>query len=104
LAARITPSRGGKPDKLARDAIMVALNREVAGADGQPTKRLYVIADKLVERAAEGDLAAIKEVIDRVDGKAHQGVSVAGDEDGGPLIQRIEYMVVDPADDQSGRE
>ena len=78
LAARNTPSRGAKPDKLARDAIMVALNREMVGADGRPTKRLYVIADKLTELAAEGDISAIKEVFDRVDGKATQSLDAEG--------------------------
>ena len=72
MAARLTPSKGAKPDKLARDAIMVALNREMDGLDGKPTKRLYVIADKLTELAAGGDIQAIKEVFDRVDGKATQ--------------------------------
>lgn len=74
--------KGSKPDKLMRDAIMVALNREASGADGKPTRKLYQIADKLVDLAAEGDMQAIKEVNDRVDGKATQ--IIAGDA-GNPL-------------------
>lgn len=74
MAARNTASAGGKPDKLMRDAIMVALQREAEGADGKPTKKLAIIAAKLVDKAAEGDIAAIKEVADRVDGKPPQAI------------------------------
>ncbi len=78
MAARKTPSKGGKPDKLMRDALILELNREAQDADGQMTKRLRHIARKLVDKAAEGDVAAIKEVNDRVDGKAHQSVEMSG--------------------------
>ena len=37
-------------------------------------KRLHAMAEKLYEKAAEGDLAAIKEVGDRLDGKATQQI------------------------------
>ena len=37
-------------------------------------RRLRVIADKLVEKAEEGDLQAIREVIDRLDSKPSQVV------------------------------
>ena len=48
MAGRGNPKpTGSKPDKLMRDALMVALNREAKDADGKPTKRLYVIAEKL---------------------------------------------------------
>jgi hypothetical protein len=70
MAARKTPSRGSKPDKLMADALRVALRREALDADGRPTKRLAVIADQLVRKAMEGDIAAIREVFDRIDGRA----------------------------------
>lgn len=79
MAARITPSKGGKPDKLMRDALMVALNREAVDADGQKTKKLNIIAAKLVELAVGGDIQAIKEISDRVDGKPSQ--AIVGDPD-----------------------
>jgi len=73
LAKRGNPNpTGSKPDKLMRDAIMVALNRAAKDADGKPTRKMALIADKLVELAIEGDMAAIKEINDRVDGKASQ--------------------------------
>jgi hypothetical protein len=73
MATRLNPSKGGKPDKLMRDAIMVALNREVDRA-GQKTKKLYLIADALVDLAVDGDMQAVKEVNDRVDGKSAQPI------------------------------
>ena len=69
---------GGRPvgstkPKIMTDALILALNREAG--DGQ-TKQLAMIAKRLVERAAEGDVQAIKEVFDRVDGKPHQSVDL----------------------------
>ena len=41
-------------------------------------KRLVNIAEKLVKAAENGDAWAIKEVIDRVDGKAIQATEISG--------------------------
>lgn len=72
MAARKIGSSGHKSDKLIRDALMVAIKRETTGPDGKKNTRLWLIADQLAELAAQGDLQAIKEVADRIDGKAHQ--------------------------------
>ena len=37
-------------------------------------KRLHALAEKLYEKAAEGDMAALKEIGDRLDGKATQQI------------------------------
>lgn len=66
------------------DALMLALNRTANGivdGDGKPTKKLSLIADKLVDKAVDGDTQAIKEVFDRTEGKAAQAVILQGDED-----------------------
>lgn len=76
-AQKRSNSRGGKPDKLMRDAIMVALQREAE--KGGKTKKLYVIADKLVDKAMEGDIQAIKEICDRVDGRPPQSHEIQND-------------------------
>lgn len=78
MAARNTPSRGGKPDKLMRDALVLELHQEAQDADGVMTKKLRQIARKLVDKAIEGDVPAIKEINDRVDGKAHQSIDMSG--------------------------
>jgi hypothetical protein len=75
LAERKNPSLGAKPDKFLRDALIVALHREAAAAKGKAkTKKLFLLADKLVDRALEGDVGAIREIFDRVEGKAMQRV------------------------------
>lgn len=54
----------------------IAIN-EAGKAEG--TTKLRDIADALVNKATEGDIQAIKEVADRLDGKVPQ--AVIGDED-----------------------
>ena len=67
--------KGSNKAKLMTDALILALHREAQTEEG-PTRKLAVIADQLVERAMEGDVQAIREVFDRVDGKAHQSVDL----------------------------
>src|SRR3954465_1377968 len=69
------------------DALRLALR-------GDPL-RLRRIAEKLAEKAEEGDLAAIRELADRLDGKPAQA-QVHSDADGGPLrvvIRRLADVV-----------
>ena len=79
MATRKQPSNGGKPDKIIRDAIAIALKREAQDADGKKTRKVTLLAQKLVDKACEGDVMAIKEVADRMDGKPTQAVDVAAD-------------------------
>lgn len=80
MAGRGNPNpKGSKPDKLMRDALILALNREAISADGQPTKKLNVIAEAVVEKAATGDVAAATFVRDTTDGKPAQVIQ--GDPD-----------------------
>lgn len=67
-----------------RDALMLALHREAKNADGQKTKKLNLVASKLVDLAVNGDIQAIKEINDRVDGKVSQAHEIGG-ADGGPI-------------------
>jgi len=80
------PGRSGTnkgKDKLWSDAVRRAVLRTV---EGTKTKRLDQLADKLVSEAADGNVIALKEIGDRLDGKPVQ--AIAG-EDGGPLLVRI---------------
>lgn len=75
---------GKQPDKVMRDAILAALQSEISvRGKARKIKRLDAIADQLVSLAADGNLTAIREICDRIDGKATQ--PVAGDKDN-PLI------------------
>jgi hypothetical protein len=76
LAARNTPSKGGKPDKIMRDALSLELAREDKDpVDGLKAKRVRLIAKALIRKGMEGDVAAIREINDRMDGKVPQGIA-----------------------------
>lgn len=90
MAERNTPSKGAKPDKLMRDALILELYQEAIDADGVITKKLRLVARALVNAALNGDIPAIKEVNDRVDGKSPQAVT---GEDGGPIAVIIKNYV-----------
>jgi hypothetical protein len=76
------PAGSPNKDKPFRDA----LRMEISDADGD-RKKLRAIAAALVAKASEGDVQAIKEVADRLDGKVAQAI-VGEDENGnqGPLV------------------
>lgn len=69
-----------------------ALKRAIAQDDGV---RLRQAAETLLDRAAEGEGWAIKELADRLDGKAFQSVEITGDSDN-PLVHKIQLEIVDP--------
>ena len=85
MAARLNPSKGAKPDKLMRDALIVELNREGEDENGKKRKKFNILAANLVKKGMFNDLAAIIAIFDRVDGKPPQAVSVGQDPDKGPL-------------------
>jgi hypothetical protein len=90
------PNPGGRPkEKPFRDA----LRMEIAQATADDSLRsLRRIARKLLDEASEGDLQAIKEVADRMDGKVPQGI--VGDDEADPVnvLHRIERVIVRPSD------
>lgn len=68
------PGRSGTnkgKDKPFRDALRLA----IADADDNPRK-LRHIAEALFDKACDGDVAAIKEIADRLDGKVAQGIDM----------------------------
>jgi hypothetical protein len=71
-------SKGQLRDKPFRDALRKAIMR----ADGDE-RRLDKIATALVRKAAMGDVSAIKEVGDRIDGRVPY--KMGGDEEGQPV-------------------
>lgn len=75
-----------------RNAIDKALECE-SKAEGQ--EKLVEIAKELLKLAQGGDLAAIKELGDRMDGRPAQSVYLGGDEEH-PLIHEVRRTIVDP--------
>lgn len=84
---------GGRKAKKAREALERHFLR-----DGEDMPQLMRIAAKLAARAEEGDVASIKEVFDRMDGKVPQ--AIVGDDDMDPVnvLARIERVIVKPTD------
>ncbi|MGI9384273.1 MAG: hypothetical protein ACR2PO_14065 [Methyloligellaceae bacterium] len=73
-----------------RDALILELNEVAEEADGVVTKKLRRVARALVEKAMSGDVPAIREINDRVDGRVPQAVGSPREGAGiGPLIVEI---------------
>lgn len=90
MAAAENP-KGRWSEKIWRDAIRVAVSR--AQEDPAKGKRLVALADALVEAGMAGDVSALKEIGDRLDGKVPQA-HVGGDEDDNPVkhVHRVELV------------
>ena len=96
--ANRTNHPGRKSDKEWRNAIRIAVH-ELHAADGEgkakKTKALTLMARKLVSKAIKGDVMAMKEAGDRLDGRPRQEVEL----DMTRTISVIERRIIDPADD-----
>lgn len=82
----------GRPPKEKSFANMlnIAIKEAIEGSD---KTKLRVVADALVDKAMSGDVQAIKEVADRLDGKVPQGL-IGGDEND-PAIKHEHVVVLD---------
>lgn len=87
MAATDSKPVGGKPDKLVRDALKAALRQE--------PEKLKRIVGKWLNKAEEGDMAAIKEMTDRLDGKAVQ--PIVGDDAHPPIEANLTVTFVKSA-------
>lgn len=59
---------------------------------------LAVIVDAMLDKAADGDLPAAKEIFDRIDGKAAQSLELSGDSDN-PIVSEIQVKLIKPRND-----
>lgn len=55
------------------------------------------IADSLITEAMTGNIQAIKEIGDRIDGKPAQSIEATGLDGGAIRLERIERVITDPA-------
>lgn len=95
MAARNNPGNQWT-NKAWRDALRLAVLREVDW-DEKPKTKLDELANSLIDSAKGGDISALKELGDRLDGKPSQAI-VGGDEDDNPVrvITEIRRSIVDP--------
>ena len=71
MSVKNAPPEGGNTTRPVRDVLDSELSR--ASVDGDGNNVLRLIARKLAAKALEGDLGAIKEIFDRIDGKPAAG-------------------------------
>lgn len=90
MAAPKNPA-GPKSDKIWRDAVMRAVRRRDSDEDPQALEKL---ADVLVATAMAGDVVALKEIGDRLDGKP--AIAVTG-EGGGPVKILVGWQTAEPS-------
>lgn len=74
--AGVAGRSGRRAETPFRDALRLALSRR----EKDEGRSLVALANTLIEKAADGDLAAIKEIADRLDGKAAIQVTHEGGE------------------------
>ena len=91
IGGQIGNNNGGKnkdwQQALRKTLIQYADDRVQAG------QALAVIAQGVVQRALEGDMACIQEIGNRMDGKPAQSLSISGEDDK-PLITMIKMVIV----------
>lgn len=84
-------SKGRRWAKAIEDAIASRAHKN----GKTPTEALAELANQLIEKVAEGDLPAIKELGDRIDGKSAQSVTLSGDQEN-PVVTEVRRTIVDP--------
>jgi hypothetical protein len=82
-------NQNGKKGKLFYNQLRVALVQE-------DSRRLRTIADKLVKAAEQGEPWAVKEIMDRVDGKAVQSTEISGIDGEAIELKQIEFIIKRP--------
>lgn len=69
--------KGAQADQWWKDAIRLVAAEETTGDDGVKVKKLRRVAAKLFDAAMDGDVAAMKEIGDRLDGRPRQQVDMS---------------------------
>jgi hypothetical protein len=69
------PADDGNAGRMMRDAILRELQAPAGGDDPPPVNKLQQVVRALIDKAAREDVAAIRELLDRIDGKSSSGAS-----------------------------
>jgi hypothetical protein len=92
MTVTIETTEDNKASRLMRKAILRELHCPPDDPDETATDKLEQVARSLVNKAALGDVTAIKEVLDRIDGKSLPGVLEVDD---GPRQVNISWKPPD---------
>jgi Family of unknown function (DUF5681) len=91
------PGQSGNPKGRPRDIVTQAYRRLLAKADpSDPENRAYAetLAEQMIIKAKGGDVRAMKEITDRVQGKAAQLIEISSER-----RDQLEHMVQTMVDD-----
>jgi hypothetical protein len=89
------PGQSGNPNGRPKSKPFKRALSEALKAAEDDSDILKAVALALVAKAKDGDVPAIKEIADRLDGKVTQ--PIGGDEDAGPItVQAIVRKIIDP--------
>jgi len=86
---------GKKGQQIWTRAVRRAVKRRLDGEEGQPRK-LELLADKLVDAGLAGDIHALKEIGDRVEGKSRQSIDHSSTDGSMTPPKTIELVAVTP--------
>lgn len=92
MAARLTKPEGKKPDKLWHHAIMRAVNRPATDVLDEKAPKLEFLADQLVMKGMAGDVPALREIGDRLDGKPSQTLEHTDPGGGNPFAPLMDMI------------
>ncbi len=82
---------GKRKDKIWRDALNLEANREI---DGE--KQIVLAAKQLMLKVLAGDVQALKEFGDRMDGKPAQAI-IGGEDGENPIKMTFEWQTTPPS-------
>ena len=88
-------NQNARKAKLWRDSIIRELDRRTAEGESQESA-IDAMARKLIDLCIEGDLEAIKELGNRLDGRPAQSVTVSGEEGAPPIAVKGIVELVRP--------
>jgi len=72
-------NKNGEKGRLITEQIIRELKSFAPGEDGKPTRKLRLLANRLVSKACDGDLVAAKMVLDRAEGAVRQEIEASGE-------------------------
>ena len=93
--APIGNQNGAKTKKPWAEALERALE---AHKPVEQRARLAALAESIVAKAMDGDVTALKEIGDRLDGKPKQQTEITGLDDGAIMIGKVERVIIDKRD------